>query len=85
MNAVANGSIPAAVQRTVKQVTFQPPAATSPGGAPDIWVILLDGYARAAFQRTPRVEDREFRSAMRREIRGRVVGKLPLASGPATS
>jgi hypothetical protein len=41
------------------------------------------GYARAAFQRTPRVEDREFRSAVRREIRGRVVGKLPLASGPA--
>ena len=42
------------------------------------------GYARAAFRRTPRVEDREFRSAIRREIRGRVVGKLPLASGPAT-
>jgi len=48
-------------------------------------LAFLYGYARAAFQRTPRVEDREFRSAMRREIRGRVVGKLPLASGPATS
>ncbi len=44
VNAVANGSIPAAVQTTVKQVTLQPPAATSPAGAPDIWVILLDGY-----------------------------------------
>ncbi len=46
-------------------------------------LAFLYGYARAAFQRTPRVEDREFRSAVRREIRGRVVGKLPLASGQA--
>ncbi len=44
-------------------------------------LAFLYGYARAAFQRVPRVEDREFRSAVRREIRGRVVGKLPLASG----
>jgi hypothetical protein len=44
VNAVANGSIPAAVQNTVKQVTLPPPAASSSAGAPDIWVILLDGY-----------------------------------------
>lgn len=42
------------------------------------------GYLRAAFQRTPRVEDGEFRRAVRREIRGRVVGKLPPASRAAT-
>lgn len=47
-------------------------------------VAFLYGYARAAFQRTPRVEDREFRRAMHREIRDRIVGKLPLASRPAT-
>ncbi len=44
LGAVANGSIPAAVQSTVRQATLQPPAARSPAGAPDIWVILLDGY-----------------------------------------
>ena len=42
--AVTNGSMLAAIHSTVKQVTLQPPAATSPPGAPDIWVILLDGY-----------------------------------------
>lgn len=42
------------------------------------------GYLRAALQRTPRVEDGEFREAVRREIRGRVVGKLPLTSRAAT-
>jgi glycosyltransferase involved in cell wall biosynthesis len=42
------------------------------------------GYLRAALQRTPRVEDGEFRRAVRREIRGRVAGKLPLASRAAT-
>jgi poly-beta-1,6-N-acetyl-D-glucosamine synthase len=47
-------------------------------------LVFLYGYARAAVRRTPRFEDREFRRAIRRETRGRIVGKLPLASRPAT-
>jgi biofilm PGA synthesis N-glycosyltransferase PgaC len=38
------------------------------------------GYLRAAAQRTPKVEDEEFRQAIRRETRGRVLGMLRLAS-----
>ena len=38
------------------------------------------GYLRAALRRTPRVEDGEFRRAVRREIRGRLVGRPPPAS-----
>lgn len=44
VNAVLNGSLPAAVMSTAKQVSLEPPAARSPSDAPDIWVILLDGY-----------------------------------------
>jgi hypothetical protein len=42
-------------------------------------LAFLYGYARALLRRTPRVEDREFRRAIRRETRGRLVAKLPLA------
>lgn len=47
-------------------------------------LAFLYGYARAALRRTPRVEDREFRRAIHREVRDRVVGKLPLASRAMT-
>lgn len=47
-------------------------------------LAFLYGYVRAALQRTPRVESGEFRRAVRREIRGRVVGKLPLTSRAVT-
>lgn len=47
-------------------------------------LAFLYGYARAAFRRTPRVEGGEFRAAVRRETRGRIVGKLPLSSRPVT-
>jgi poly-beta-1,6-N-acetyl-D-glucosamine synthase len=43
-------------------------------------LAFLYGYARAALRRTPRVEDRDFRRAIHREVRRRLVGKLPLAS-----
>jgi hypothetical protein len=39
-------------------------------------LAFLYGYARAALGRTRRVEDGEFRRAVRREARGRVLGKL---------
>ncbi len=46
---------------------------------------FLYGYFRAAVQRTPQVEDADFRRAIRRETRGRVLGRLsrstPVASG----
>jgi poly-beta-1,6-N-acetyl-D-glucosamine synthase len=42
-------------------------------------VAFLYGYARAALQRTPRVEDRGFRRAVHRESRSRLRGMLPLA------
>jgi biofilm PGA synthesis N-glycosyltransferase PgaC len=38
------------------------------------------GYARAALRRTPQAEDREFRLAVRRELRGRVLHRLSLTS-----
>jgi poly-beta-1,6-N-acetyl-D-glucosamine synthase len=47
-------------------------------------LAFLYGYARAAIRRTPRVEDAEFRRTVRREVRGRVLGKLPLSSRIAT-
>jgi poly-beta-1,6-N-acetyl-D-glucosamine synthase len=43
------------------------------------------GYVRAAIQRTPQVEDAGFRRAIRSEVRGRLRGKLPLASRTATA
>jgi glycosyltransferase involved in cell wall biosynthesis len=46
-------------------------------------LAFLYGYARAALRRAPRVEDDEFRLAVRRETRGRVLGKLRLASRAA--
>jgi hypothetical protein len=42
------------------------------------------GYARAAVRRMPRVEDREFRRAIRRETRDRVIDRLPIPSRAAT-
>jgi len=38
-------------------------------------LAFLYGYARAALRRTPRVEDEEFRRAVRREVRGRLLGR----------
>lgn len=43
-------------------------------------LAFLWGYARAALRRTPRVEDGELRRAVRREVRGRLLGGLPIAS-----
>jgi glycosyltransferase involved in cell wall biosynthesis len=48
-------------------------------------LAFLYGYFRAALRRTPKVEDEEFRRAVRREFRGRVLGKLRPASRAATS
>ncbi|HEU4906249.1 MAG TPA: glycosyltransferase family A protein [Solirubrobacterales bacterium] len=48
-------------------------------------LAFLYGYLRAALRRTPKVEDEEFRRAVRREFRGRVLGKLRPASRAATS
>lgn len=38
-------------------------------------LAFLYGYAQAALRRTPRVEDEEFRRAVRREVRGRLRGR----------
>lgn len=42
------------------------------------------GYAKASLRRAPRVEDEEFRRTVRGELRGRVLGRTPLASRAAT-
>lgn len=47
-------------------------------------LAFLYGYARAALRRTPKVEDAEFRRAVRRELRGRLLTGLPLGSRVAT-
>jgi len=47
-------------------------------------LAFLYGYARAALRRTPRVEDKEFRRTVRRELRGRIRARLPLTSRAAT-
>jgi glycosyltransferase involved in cell wall biosynthesis len=47
-------------------------------------LAFLYGYFRAALRRTPKVEDEEFRRAVRREFRGRAFGKLWPASRAAT-
>lgn len=47
-------------------------------------LAFLYGYVRAALRRTPKVEDEEFRRAVRRELRGRIIARLPLASRTAT-
>ncbi len=47
-------------------------------------IAFFYGYARAALQRTPRVEDAEYRRTVRREVRGRLLDRLPLASRTAT-
>jgi poly-beta-1,6-N-acetyl-D-glucosamine synthase len=47
-------------------------------------VAFFYGYVRAALRRTPRFEDGEFRRAVRREARGRILGRLPLTSRTAT-
>lgn len=58
-------------------------AASKPEGISGL--AFLYGYARAAARRMPRVEDEEFRRAVRRELRGRIRARLPLASRTATS
>jgi len=57
-------------------------AASRPKGLSGL--AFLYGYARAAVRRTPRVEDEEFRRAVRRELRGRIRARIPLASRTAT-
>ena len=47
-------------------------------------LAFLYGYARAALRRTPKVEDAEFRRTVRRELRGRLLGSLPLGSRAVT-
>ncbi len=57
-------------------------AAARPEGISGL--AFFYGYARAAVQRTPRVEDGEFRRTVHRETRDRVLGKLPRPSRMAT-
>jgi GT2 family glycosyltransferase len=57
-------------------------AASRPLGLSGL--AFLYGYVRAASRRTPRVEDEEFRRTVRRELRGRIRAKLPLATRAAT-
>jgi len=47
-------------------------------------IAFLYGYARAALRRTPKVEDPDFRRAVRREFRTRALGRLWPASRAAT-
>jgi poly-beta-1,6-N-acetyl-D-glucosamine synthase len=47
-------------------------------------LAFLYGYVRAAVRRTPKVEDEEFRRAVRRELRGRILARIPLVSRAAT-
>jgi poly-beta-1,6-N-acetyl-D-glucosamine synthase len=54
--------------RAVK-IAFQPPVALS-------GIVFLGGYLWAGITRTPRVEDREFRRFIRRELRGRMLRAL---------
>lgn len=53
-------------------------ATTKPRGISGL--AFFYGYARAAVRRAPKVEDDEFRRAIRKETRGRVLGMLRLAS-----
>jgi biofilm PGA synthesis N-glycosyltransferase PgaC len=62
--------------RSLKMATTQPRVISG--------LAFFYGYVRAGVRRTPKVEDDEFRRAIRRETRGRVLGRLPLASRAAT-
>lgn len=62
--------------RSLKIATTQPKVISG--------LAFFYGYIRAGVRRTPKVEDDEFRRAIRRETRGRVLGRLPLASRAAT-
>jgi glycosyltransferase involved in cell wall biosynthesis len=57
-------------------------AAARPEGLSGL--AFLYGYFRAAFQRTPQVEDPDFRQAIRKETRGRVLGKFSRSTPVAT-
>jgi biofilm PGA synthesis N-glycosyltransferase PgaC len=61
--------------RAVK-IAFQPPVILS-------GIVFLGGYLWAGVTRTPRVEDREFRRFIRRELRGRMLGALGLSKRSA--
>ena len=63
--------------RSVKVATAKPEGLSG--------LAFFYGYARAALRRTPKVEDEEFRRAVRRELRGRILARIPLASRMATS
>lgn len=53
-------------------------ATTRPRGVSGL--AFFYGYARAALRRAPKVEDDEFRRAIRKETRDRILGMLRLAS-----
>jgi biofilm PGA synthesis N-glycosyltransferase PgaC len=79
---ILHQSVPWTLLRALKIARVSPAGLS--GGA------LVYGYARAAFLRTPRVEDPQFRRFVRRELRERMVAPLrtTLVSGaggrPAT-
>ena len=56
------------VLRSFKMATARPEGLSG--------IAFLYGYARAALRGTPKVEDDEFRRAVRRETRARVFGRL---------
>ncbi len=60
------------VLRSFKMATARPEGLSG--------MAFLYGYARAALRRTPKVEDDEFRRAVRRETRARIFGRLSPAS-----
>jgi glycosyltransferase involved in cell wall biosynthesis len=56
------------VLRSFKMATARPEGLSG--------LAFLYGYTRAALRHTPRVEDDEFRRAVRRETRARILGRL---------
>jgi glycosyltransferase involved in cell wall biosynthesis len=56
------------VLRSFKMATARPEGISG--------LAFLYGYLRAALRRTPKVEDAEFRRAVRRETRARILGRL---------
>jgi hypothetical protein len=74
---VARSPIYWAVFRSLKFTALRPRGI---GG-----LAYLFGYCRAALRRTPRFGDGDFRRAVRREIHGRMLSKLPLTSRAGTN
>jgi glycosyltransferase involved in cell wall biosynthesis len=59
--------------RSLKVARFDPPVLSG--------IAFLYGYCRAAVRRVPQVEDPEFRSFVRRELRGRMLHPLRALAG----